>query len=88
MIELPRAPWNGRVPYVPGSWDLPRYQPPWCRDLATIDLAIIVCPRGHATRMSASVHRVGPSGVVSPSYVCTVTGCRWHVFLRLVGWPG
>jgi hypothetical protein len=74
---------RGRLDHQPPSlsWD---YLDPCgpCRG----NLALITCPSGHVTRLVSSVHRVENDGTVHPSYVCTVRGCGFHVFIRLVGW--
>ena len=48
--------------------------------------ALVKCAHGHVTSLSLRVHRVAADGTVSPSYVCTIGGCTWHVFVRLDGW--
>jgi len=45
--------------------------------------AVVVCPNGH---QAALRHRVGEDGVVTPSVVCPISGCDWHVWARLEGW--
>lgn len=50
------------------------------------DIAYVTCGFGHELRLSKTVHSVNPSGVVSPSYVCTAPSCTFHVFVRLEGW--
>ena len=50
------------------------------------DLAYIVCPQGHRLRVSSKVHSIAADGTLHPSYVCSATGCTWHVFAQLVGW--
>lgn len=86
VIELKRfsLPVRGHfsVSPPPLSWD---YLDPWAGGPS--DLAAITCSNGHTTRMVAGVHRVDPDGTVYPSYVCTATGCAFHAFVRLVGWP-
>jgi len=65
----------------PATWD---YLNPWAG--GPRDLAMITCPNGHMTRMTASVHSVDHEGHVSPSYVCTATGCTFHEYVVLEGW--
>lgn len=31
-------------------------------------------------------HSIEENGEVNASYVCSATGCGWHVFVRLDGW--
>jgi hypothetical protein len=50
------------------------------------DLALCTCGSGHTCRLSGRVHQVAPDGTVTPSYVCPVAGCGFHVWIRLVGW--
>lgn len=50
------------------------------------DLALCTCGKGHTCRLSGKVHQVAADGTVSPSYVCPVTGCGYHEFVRLIGW--
>lgn len=52
------------------------------------DLALCTCANRHTTRLTSTKHKVGADGTVSPSYVCTVGGCGFHEFIRLVGWDG
>lgn len=49
---------------------------------------ISVCEKGHQSWLSAKGHTVTEDGTVSPSYVCPVDGCGWHVWVRLDGWSG
>ena len=51
-----------------------------------LDLALCTCGEGHTTRLTGLVHHVAADGLVSPSYVCPVTGCKFHEFVRLIGW--
>jgi hypothetical protein len=48
--------------------------------------AHVRCPSGHTLRMTWANHRVAADGTVSPSYVCTATGCTFHAFVKLEGW--
>lgn len=52
------------------------------------DIAVITCSEGHQTRLTKKVHSVDTHGFVLPSYVCTITGCPFHAFIRLEGWEG
>jgi hypothetical protein len=51
-----------------------------------LDLALCTCVNQHTTRMTGKIHRIAADGTVSPSYVCSVRGCPFHEFVRLVGW--
>lgn len=84
MIELRHQPWDGRGDSVPLTWDYAkrlRRKMPYERDMA-----MTTCGNGHTLRMSADVHTIAPDGTVTPSYVCTVTGCTFHEWVRLIGW--
>lgn len=48
--------------------------------------AHVRCAFGHVLRVSGTIHRVAADGTVSPSFVCSVPGCSWHVYVRLDGW--
>lgn len=50
------------------------------------DIALCTCSNRHTTRLTSFVHRVAADGSVSPSYVCPVKGCTFHVFVRLLDW--
>ena len=50
------------------------------------DLALCTCAFGHECRMVSDVHTIAADGTVSPSYVCPVKGCTFHVHVRLDGW--
>lgn len=65
----------------PESWD---YLDPRAGGLR--DLAMVTCSKGHTTRLTAAVHAVDHEGRVSPSYVCTVSGCGFHDHVVLEGW--
>lgn len=73
---VPRGRLDHQTP--PLSWDY--------LDARPEDLAIITCDRGHVSRMVSRVHRIAADGRVSPSYVCPIPGCRFHAFIRLVGY--
>jgi RNase P subunit RPR2 len=50
-------------------------------------LAVITCPRcKHEWILSAKIHRVAPSGAVTPSVVCPCNECDWHEFVILKSW--
>jgi hypothetical protein len=51
-------------------------------------VALVTCPNGHELRVTPRIHTVAADGTVSPSWVCTVKGCTFHVFIRLEGWNG
>jgi len=64
--------------------------PPWyaakAHRLGTrLVFVTFVCPRGHASCLSARVHSIRPDGTVSPSYVCPHKRC-FHQFIQLTGW--
>lgn len=48
--------------------------------------AHVRCAFGHVLRVSGMVHSVARDGTVSPSFVCSVPGCSWHVYVRLADW--
>lgn len=65
----------------PCSWDYaPAHRP------FLFDLAFATCAFGHTCRIVSTVHSIDPSGVLSPSYVCTIPGCSFHAFVQFVGW--
>lgn len=74
-----RVPDHGRTP-PPLTWD--RAKPGALAD----DLALITCAAGHTLRLTSRIHRIATDGSVFPSWVCTVPGCAFHEFIRLVGW--
>ena len=46
--------------------------------------AVIGCPDcGQAASLD---HTIGPNGDVDPSLVCPLDACRFHEYVRLVGW--
>lgn len=47
--------------------------------------ATLVCSRGH--KMTLRGHEIAADGTASPSVVCPVSGCDFHEFIRLDGWP-
>lgn len=65
----------------PSTWD---YLDPWSGGKR--DLAMVTCPNDHTTRLTAAVHAIDHEGRVSPSYVCTVSGCGFHDHVVLEGW--
>ena len=71
------------------TWDYAtRYRKPdglfWAE--SDQDIAMCTCGYGHTCRMTARVHAVAVDGTVTPSYVCPVTGCTFHVMVRLEEW--
>lgn len=51
------------------------------------DLALCTCEYGHTCRLASNVHTVDADGNVTPSYVCPVKGCTFHVApWKLEGW--
>lgn len=78
-----RVPDHGELP-PPMTWG-----PPSCTTVGTPwehDLALVTCARQHTCRITARVHSIAPDGTLRPSYVCPVTGCDFHAFVRLEGW--
>ena len=83
-IELRHEPWDGRGDSKPLTWDYAkrlRRKAPY-----DLDMAMTTCANGHTLRMASDVHTIASDGTVTPSVVCTVTGCSSHVMVRLVGW--
>ncbi len=52
-----------------------------CRDGDRMT-ASVVCANGHDGIISD--HTIDPSGLVTPSVVCTI--CGWHEYIRLEEW--
>lgn len=50
------------------------------------DMAMTTCANGHTLRMSSDVHAIAADGTVWPSYVCAVSGCAFHEWVKLGGW--
>jgi hypothetical protein len=51
------------------------------------DIALCTCANGHTCRVRSDVHQVDAAGNVTPSYVCPIAGCTFHVApWRLDGW--
>jgi len=46
--------------------------------------ASIVCPNGHYGVLID--HDIGSDGTVSPSVVCPEEGCKFHDYVKLLGW--
>jgi hypothetical protein len=44
----------------------------------------MACPSGHV--LTLREHSIEEDGTVVPSVVCPNTGCRFHNYVRLVGW--
>lgn len=84
MIDFAHEPQDPTEAPRPLTWDYAvrfRNKEPYLRDLA-----LVTCGMGHTTRLVSTVHQVAPDGTVTPSYVCTVTGCTFHEWVRLAGW--
>jgi hypothetical protein len=79
---------SDKPPPTPLTWDYAtrlRHAGRWaCR--SGEDLALCTCAFGHTTRLTGYVHAVAADGTVTPSYVCPVTGCTFHEYVRLVDW--
>jgi len=52
------------------------------------ELLTATCERGHESWLTTKKHSIADDGAVSPSYVCPIDGCGWHVYVRLDGWTG
>lgn len=76
MVILKRAEPESRWDAAPLTW--------WPGTSDGKRTAIVACVNGHA--MSISSHAIAADGTVSPSLVCPIDGCGWHVFARLDGW--
>lgn len=46
--------------------------------------AALTCGNGHYGLIDE--HQIAHDGVVTPSVVCTESGCYWHEWVVLVGW--
>jgi hypothetical protein len=46
--------------------------------------AVLACANGHLSTIRN--HTIAADGTVSPSLLCYVKDCGWHVFGRLEGW--
>jgi hypothetical protein len=44
----------------------------------------VVCSRAHEGLIDE--HEIAADGTVTPSVVCTESGCDFHDFVRLEGW--
>lgn len=93
MIDFKQGSQAAQDPPTPLSWDYcKRFKKDggafWALQSES-DLALCTCSNGHTSRLSGSIHRVAADGTVTPSYVCPVTGCTFHDWVRLVGFdPG
>ena len=48
---------------------------------------VLTCGHGHVGHLDVpAVHQVAADGTVSPSCVCPMAGCDWHVWVRLQDW--
>jgi hypothetical protein len=88
MVKLRynHAPRPWQDPPVPLTWEYAIHPKNEHAAVYVDDLAFIVCHKGHRLRVSAKVHRIAADGALSPSWVCTATGCNFHVHAQLVGW--
>lgn len=83
-----RLPNEGQLP-PRCTWD---YAPKVCDDGTPLpkawndDLVYATCANGHTLRLVSTVHAIAADGSISPSYVCSVTGCTFHEHVRLEGW--
>lgn len=46
--------------------------------------ASVCCANGHSCTLTA--HEIASNGDVSPSLVCPIKDCTWHVHVHLAGW--
>lgn len=77
MIELARSPSPDRFRLEPLQW-CPSLQ------VGVGRTAYIACGNGHIGLLTA--HEIADDGKISPSVVCSLKGCDWHVYARLMGW--
>ena len=77
-VTLPRD--SGHWP-APGTWVLVRSKE---RKQPTARVACVDCGQ------SAPIwfHEIDADGNVTPSLVCPMRGCSWHVTVTLEGWAG
>jgi hypothetical protein len=85
-LRYNHAPRPWQTAPVPLTWEYAIHPKNEHASLYADDLAFVVCDKGHRLRVSAKVHRIDPDGTLHPSWVCTATGCTFHVFAQLVGW--
>jgi hypothetical protein len=68
----------------PCTWDYAKHTPKG--SMFEHDLALVTCANGHTLRLTSRVHSIETDGTVKPSWVCTRTGCTWHVMIKLEGY--
>jgi hypothetical protein len=92
MVLFTRAdqkiPDYGRLP-TPLTWDYAirlRKEGGFYACKSDKDLALCTCEKGHTCRLTGYVHTVAADGTVTPSYVCPVSSCGFHVWARLADW--
>ena len=74
-------------PRTPATWDYPHASDDSAvQRIMRDDLVYVTCPNGHSLRAVSTVHKVAHDGALSPSYVCTATGCTFHEWVKLEGW--
>lgn len=78
IVKLTRAAHPDRWNATPLTW--------WPGTSDGKATAIVACGNGHA--MSIAGHTINQAGLVTPSLVCPVEGCGWHVWGKLEGWTG
>ena len=49
-----------------------------------LPLVLLACPNGHLATVRS--HTIAADGTVSPSLLCFMEECGWHVFGRLEDW--
>ncbi len=48
--------------------------------------AMLKCGGTCSQTFAISGHAIDDAGVVTPSVVCPIEGCKWHVQIVLEGW--
>jgi len=78
MLEIPKRRTTAEGRKAPG---------PWWHPLQNGDVlsATIRCPDCQ-TVVTVTSHSIDAQGVVTPSVVCPMDGCSWHVWVKLAGW--
>ena len=68
------------IPKLPPGPEWPRGGAAWKRREGKV---IVRCENGHYSQLD---HKIDRQGGVAPSFVCSRSGCDWHVNLKLEGW--
>lgn len=87
MVEFVEALQVGMV-ITPNSWSYPNCccgQDPCAFPETMVE---VTCAFGHQARLVDTKHKIAQDGTVSPSVVCVRPGCKFHEFIRLLGWRG